>query len=96
MAKRERNPRSGRDGEDIWADDSPGAIVSNIVFLKAEALRRNDLTKIEYEVELTTKDGMTIKDSGTLRRDPPLEEIRDFPGSGFGSLFGRGKEGRNP
>jgi hypothetical protein len=51
-------------------DSSAAAQVASIVWMKAKALKDNNLAELDYEVEVTDGYGNTAKDSGTLRAEP--------------------------
>jgi hypothetical protein len=61
--------------------------MAEIVNSKARALQRTDLAEIDYEVEIEGVDGMKIKDSGTIRRDPYIAPPPDRQEKRW---FGRG------
>lgn len=65
---------------------SPQAkMVSDLVFMKASAMKANDLAEIDYEIEVEFPDGTKLRDQGTLRRDPWTENPPPYE-SGAGGV----------
>jgi hypothetical protein len=62
----------------LTPDSSAAAQVASIVWMKAKAMKDNDLAEIDYDVRVTDQYGNSAKDSGTLRAEPFKVDMPDL------------------